>query len=83
MKPISDITNIFNHFYKDIFFSLRKKNYNDKFAPIDLLISSILTETIVKALKEKDKATLSPNIWNLISEMDKDYTLLLRILDVD
>ena len=84
INPISDITSIFNHIYKEIFYSLRKKNISEKFAPIDFLISSILTKTIIKAVKQNSKILpLIKNIDNLIQEMEKDQTLLLHILETD
>ena len=84
VKPISDVTNIYNHIYKEIFYSLRKKSDSDRLAPIDQLISSILTNTLIKTLEERNKVNpLSKRLKNLLNQMKNDSTLILKILDQD
>ena len=84
VRPISDVTTIFNHIYRETFTSLRKKSIQITYTPMDSLISHILTGTLVKELKKVEKRKILPKkIKNLIDILEKDHTLIFKLLESD
>lgn len=84
VNPISDMTNIFNHIYREIFTSLRKKTNDQTLTPMNSLISSILTKTLIYWINQKTTPEKrSRKIQNLLEQMESDHTIILRLLDKD
>ena len=84
VRPISDVTTIFNHVYRETFTSLRKKSFKATYTPMDSLISHILSGTLVKELKKVNKRKVLPKkIKNLIDILEKDHTLIFKLLESD
>ena len=84
VRPISDVTTIFNHIYRETFTSLRKKSSKATYTPMDSLISNILSGTLVKELKIVGKRkSLPKKIKNLIDILEKDHTLIFKLLESD
>ncbi|HKZ40869.1 MAG TPA: BREX system ATP-binding domain-containing protein, partial [Candidatus Hodarchaeales archaeon] len=84
ITPITDLTGSFNHIYREIFASLRKKKDEEKYIPMDRLISKIVADKLIKSIKEKARTqTLSSRILNLMDELRKDSTIFFRLLERD
>jgi len=84
VRPISDVTTIFNHIYRETFTSLRKKSLKTTYTPMESLISNILSGTLVKELKKVEKRkSLPKKIKNLIDILEKDHTLIFKLLEAD
>ncbi|OLS19276.1 MAG: hypothetical protein HeimC3_46420 [Candidatus Heimdallarchaeota archaeon LC_3] len=84
IRPISDVTAIFNHIYREIFTSLRKKKEDQKYSPMKVLISSIISQSLIKALKKKGQSEpLSKKIESLMEKLKKDHTIILSLIGHD
>lgn len=84
VKPISSVTTIFSHIYREIFVSLRKRVKDEKYNSMEKLISYIISTSLVKALREKKRsAQLNQRLHDLIEKLEREPTLILNLIEHD
>ena len=81
VKPISSVTSIFSHIYREIFISLRK-NTGEKYNSMEKLVGYIISHALINVLLERRKvAQLTPRLQDLLEKLQKDSTIILALID--